>query len=379
MFQAVFSWAAPFMDMIDFSIGSLGGAVESTLPEGPLRDLIVEGLIGGVGSVVIFLPQILLLFLFILILEESGYLPRAAFLLDRFMVGAGLSGRSFIPLLSSFACAIPGIIATRTIQDPKDRITTILVAPLMTCSARLPVYALLIAAFIPDQTVWSLFNLQGITLFALYVAGIVSALIVSFVMKRVRRGLHTQSLLLELPSYRLPSARDVLIGLWERGRLFIARVGTIILSITVVLWVLSTYPSPPEGWVGVPIDYSIAGRIGHAIEWIFEPLGFNWQICVALIPGLAAREVAVSALGTVYAISAAVEDPTAQLLPIVSVDWSFATGMSLLVWYIFAPQCLATLAVIKKETQSWKVVLIATTYLFGLAYLASLLVYQIFA
>lgn len=379
MFQAVFSWAAPFMDMIDFSIGSLGGAVESTLPKGPLRDLIVEGLIGGVGSVVIFLPQILLLFLFILILEESGYLPRAAFLLDRFMVGAGLSGRSFIPLLSSFACAIPGIIATRTIQDPKDRITTILVAPLMTCSARLPVYALLIAAFIPDQTVWSLFNLQGITLFALYLAGIVSALIVSFVMKRVRRGLHTQSLLLELPSYRLPSARDVLIGLWERGRLFIARVGTIILSITVVLWVLSTYPSPPEGWVGVPIDYSIAGRIGHAIEWIFEPLGFNWQICVALIPGLAAREVAVSALGTVYAISAAVEDPTAQLLPIVSVDWSFATGMSLLVWYIFAPQCLATLAVIKKETQSWKVVLIATTYLFGLAYLASLLVYQIFA
>lgn len=367
------------MDMIDFGIGSLGSAVEITLPEGPLRDLIVEGLIGGVGSVVIFLPQILLLFLFILVLEESGYLPRAAFLLDRFMVGAGLSGRSFIPLLSSFACAIPGIIATRTIQDPKDRITTILVAPLMTCSARLPVYALLIAAFIPDQTVLGLFNLQGITLFALYAAGIVSALIVSFVMKRVRRGLHTQSLLLELPSYRLPSARDVLIGLWERGRLFIARVGTIILSITVVLWVLSTYPTPPEGWVGVPIDYSIAGRIGHAIEWIFQPLGFNWQICVALIPGLAAREVAVSALGTVYAISAAVEDPTAQLLPIVSVDWSFATGMSLLVWYIFAPQCLATLAVIKKETQSWKVVLIATTYLFGLAYLASLLVYQIFS
>ena len=379
MFQAVFSWAVPFMDMIDFGIGSLGSAVEITLPEGPLRDLIVEGLIGGVGSVVIFLPQILLLFLFILVLEESGYLPRAAFLLDRFMVGAGLSGRSFIPLLSSFACAIPGIIATRTIQDPKDRITTILVAPLMTCSARLPVYALLIAAFIPDQTVLGLFNLQGITLFALYAAGIVSALIVSFVMKRVRRGLHTQSLLLELPSYRLPSARDVLIGLWERGRLFIARVGTIILSITVVLWVLSTYPTPPEGWVGVPIDYSIAGRIGHAIEWIFQPLGFNWQICVALIPGLAAREVAVSALGTVYAISAAVEDPTAQLLPIVSVDWSFATGMSLLVWYICSPQCLATLAVIKKETQSWKVVSIATTYLFGLAYLASLLVYQIFS
>ena len=379
MFQAVFSWAAPFMEMIDSGISGFGRITELILPEGPLRSFIVEGLIGGVGSVVIFLPQILFLFLFILILEESGYLPRAAFLLDRFMVGAGLSGRSFIPLLSSFACAIPGIIATRTIQDPRDRITTILVAPLMTCSARLPVYALLIAAFIPDQTVWGIFNLQGITLFALYAAGIISALVVSFVMKRVRRTLNTQTLLLELPAYRLPSVRDVLIGLWERGRLFIARVGTVILSITVILWVLSTYPTPPEGWVGVPIDYSIAGRIGHAIEWIFQPLGFNWQICVALIPGLAAREVAVSALGTVYAISAAVEDPSAQLLPIVSAEWSFATGMSLLVWYIFAPQCLATLAVIKKETQSWKIVLIATTYLFGLAYLASFLVFQFFA
>lgn len=379
MFQAVFAWAAPFMEMIDAGIGGFGQIAESVLPEGPLRDLVIEGLIGGVGSVVIFLPQILFLFLFILILEESGYLPRAAFLLDRFMVGAGLSGRSFIPLLSSFACAIPGIIATRTIQDPRDRLTTILVAPLMTCSARLPVYALLIAAFIPDQVVWGLFNLQGLTLFALYAAGILSAMGVAFVMKKVNGGGHTQTLLLELPSYRLPSPRDVLIGLWERGRLFIVRVGTVILSITVILWVLSTYPTPPDGWVGVPIEYSIAGRIGNAIEWIFQPLGFNWQICVALIPGLAAREVAVSALGTVYAISATIEDPTAQLLPIVSVDWTFATGMSLLVWYIFAPQCLATLAVIKKETQSWKTVLVATTYLFGLAYLASLLTYQIFS
>ncbi|MDA1331177.1 MAG: ferrous iron transporter B [Proteobacteria bacterium] len=380
MFQAVFFWAAPFMQLIDAGISGFGRFVEIVLPEGPLRGLIVEGLIGGVGSVVIFLPQILFLFLFILILEESGYLPRAAFLLDRFMVGAGLSGRSFIPLLSSFACAIPGIMATRTIQNQRDRITTILVAPLMTCSARLPVYALLIAAFIPDQTVWGLFNLQGITLFALYAAGIISALIVSFVMKKLRRSsLQAATLLLELPSYRLPNVRDILLGLWERTRIFLLRVGKVILAITVILWVLSTYPTPPEGWVGVPIDYSIAGRIGHAIEWLFQPIGFNWQICVALIPGLAAREVAVSALGTVYAISASVEDPSAQLLPIVSAYWSFATGMSLLVWYIFAPQCLATLAVIKKETQSWKVVLVATTYLFGLAYLASLLVYQLFS
>jgi ferrous iron transport protein B len=380
MFQAVFSWATPFMELIDGGIRAFGRFVEIVLPEGPLRGFIVEGLIGGVGSVVIFLPQILFLFLFILILEESGYLPRAAFLLDRFMIGAGLSGRSFIPLLSSFACAIPGIMSTRSIQNQRDRITTILVAPLMTCSARLPVYALLIAAFIPDQTVWGLFNLQGLTLFALYAAGIISAVVVSFVMKKIRRSsLQAQTLMLELPSYRLPNVRDVLFGLWERARVFLARVGKVIMAITVILWVLSTYPVPPEGWVGVPIDYSIAGRIGHGIEWLFQPLGFNWQICVALIPGLAAREVAVSALGTVYAISASVDDPSAQLLPIIAADWSFATGMSLLVWYIFAPQCLATLAVIKKETQSWKVVLFATTYLFGLAYLASLLVYQLLA
>ena len=380
MFQAVFSWAAPFMELIDGGISAFGRFVEIVLPEGPLRGFIVEGLIGGVGSVVIFLPQILFLFLFILILEESGYLPRAAFLLDRFMIGAGLSGRSFIPLLSSFACAIPGIMATRSIQNQRDRITTILVAPLMTCSARLPVYALLIAAFIPDQTVWGLFNLQGLTLFALYAAGIISAVFVSFVMKKIRRSsLQAQTLMLELPSYRLPNVRDVLLGLWGRARIFLVMVGKVIMAITVILWVLSTYPVPPEGWVGVPIDYSIAGRIGHGIEWLFQPLGFNWQICVALIPGLAAREVAVSALGTVYAISASVEDPSAQLLPIIAADWSFATGTSLLVWYIFAPQCLATLAVIKKETQSWKVVLFATTYLFGLAYLASLLVYQLLA
>jgi len=378
MFQAVFSWAAPFMDLVDSGVGQLGQFVEVMLPSGPLRDLLVEGLIGGVGSVIIFLPQILFLFLFILILEESGYLPRAAFLLDRFMVGAGLSGRSFIPLLSSFACAIPGIMATRTIQDRRDRITTILVAPLMTCSARLPVYALLIAAFIPDRAVLGIFNLQGLTLFGLYSAGIVSALLVASVMKKMRRSNEVQTLMLELPAYRMPNPRDIVIGLIERAKIFLARIGKVILAITVILWVLSTYPSPPEGWQGTAIDYSIAGRIGHSVEWIFAPLGFNWQICVALIPGLAAREVAVSALGTVYAISASVEDPSAQLLPIVASEWSLATGLALLAWYIFAPQCLATLAVIKKETQSWGVMLTAMVYLFGLAYLASLLVFNLF-
>jgi ferrous iron transport protein B len=377
MFQAVFAWAAPFMDAIDSGVGALGGFVGESLPDGPLRGLLVEGIIAGVGSVIIFLPQILFLFLFILILEESGYLPRAAFLLDRMMVGAGLTGRSFIPLLSSFACAIPGIMAARTIQDPRDRLATILVAPLMTCSARLPVYTLLIAAFIPQTTVLGVFNLGGVVMFGLYVAGTVGALVVAYVMKRLRRSREEHALLLELPSYRVPNPRDIAIGLWDRARLFMVRVGKIILSITILLWILSTYPTPPADWAGAAIDYSLAGRMGHAIQGLFAPVGFNWQICIALIPGLAAREVAVSALGTVYAISAASDDAAAQLLPIISSQWSIATGLSLLVWYIFAPQCLSTLAVMHRETNSWRVVATALVYLFGLAYIASFFTYQI--
>jgi len=377
MFQAVFAWAAPFMDAIDASIGAIGSVVGEALPDGPLRGLLVEGIIAGVGSVIIFLPQILFLFLFILILEESGYLPRAAFLLDRMMVGAGLTGRSFIPLLSSIACAIPGIMAARTIQDPRDRLATILVAPLMTCSARLPVYTLLIAAFIPQQTVLGVFNLGGVVLFGLYVAGTFFALAVAYVMKRLRRNNEDHALLLELPSYRFPNARDIAIGLWDRARLFMVRVGKIILSITVILWILSSYPAPPADWAGTAIDYSLAGRIGHSVEWLFAPIGFNWQICIALIPGLAAREVAVSALGTVYAISAASDDAASQLLPIISSQWSLATGLSLLAWYIFAPQCLATLATMHRETNSWGVVATALVYLFSLAYVASFLTYQI--
>ena len=377
MFQAVFAWAAPFMEAIDAGVGAFGGFVGDALPDGPLRGLLVEGIIAGVGSVIIFLPQILFLFLFILILEESGYLPRAAFLLDRMMVGAGLTGRSFIPLLSSVACAIPGIMAARTIQDPRDRLATILVAPLMTCSARLPVYTLLIAAFVPQQTVLGVFNLGGVVMFGLYVAGTVSALAVAYVMKRFRRSKEDHALLLELPSYRLPNPRDIAIGLWDRARIFIKRVGKIILSITVILWVLSTYPTPPADWAGPAIDYSFAGRIGHSLEWLFAPIGFNWQIVIALIPGLAAREVAVSALGTVYAISAASDDAAAQLLPIISSQWSIATGLSLLAWYIFAPQCLATLATMHRETNSWGVVATALVYLFGLAYIASFFTYHI--
>jgi ferrous iron transport protein B len=377
MFQAVFSWAAPLMDGIDAGMAWLGTAVSGLLPEGPLRSLLVDGIIAGAGSVIIFLPQILILFLFILMLEESGYLPRAAFLLDRLMVGAGLTGRSFIPLLSSFACAVPGIMAARTIQDPRDRLATILVAPLMTCSARLPVYALLIGAFIPQRTVGGWFNLQGLVLFALYVAGIVAALGVAWLMKALRKDDTEHALLLELPSYRIPHPFDIAIGLWERATIFLKRVGTIILSLTVLLWVLSSFPAPPPDATGAAIEYSLAGRIGHALEWVFAPVGFNWQICIALVPGLAAREVAVSALATVYALASTSDDASAQLLPIISSQWSLATALSLLAWYVFAPQCISTLAVIRRETQSWKMVGVTAGYLFGLAYLASLLTYQI--
>ncbi len=378
IFQAVYAWAAPLMEGIDAGTVWLGEALGARMPEGPLKSLMVDGIIAGLGGVVIFLPQILILFAFILALEESGYLPRAAFLLDRLMFKAGLSGRSFIPLLSSFACAVPGIMATRSIQDPRDRLATILVAPLMTCSARLPVYALLIGAFIPRRDVWGVFNLQGLVLFGLYAAAIVSALLVSMVMKRWRRDKGEHVLMLELPSYRVPHPRDLLIGLWERGAIFLKRVGGIILALTILLWFLLSFPGPPPDAIGPAIDYSFAGRIGHAMTSVFAPLGFNWQICIALIPGLAAREVAVSSLATVYALSAVDDDAAMQALsPLIAQDWSLATALSLLVWYIYAPMCISTLATIKRETNSWKQMGFATVYLFALAYFASLVTYQV--
>ena len=378
IFQAVYAWATPLMDLIEAGTGALGGWAGGLLPEGPLSSLLVDGIIAGLGGVVVFLPQILILFAFILALEESGYLPRAAFLLDRMMASAGLSGRSFIPLLSSFACAIPGIMATRSIQDPRDRLATILVAPLMTCSARLPVYALLIGAFIPQKTVWGIFNQQGLVLFGLYAAGILSALVVSWVMKKWRRDKSEHALLLELPSYRIPHPRDLLIGLWERAMIFLKRVGGIILALTILLWFLLNFPAPPEGAIGPAIDYSFAGRMGHAMAVFFAPLGFNWQICIALIPGLAAREVAVSSLATIYALSAADDDAAIQALtPVISDGWSLATALSLLVWFIYAPMCISTLATIKRETNSWKQMGFAAFYLFALAYLASLVTYQV--
>lgn len=378
IFQAVYAWATPLMDGIEAGFAWLGALVGSVLPEGPLASLLTDGIIAGVGGVVVFLPQILILFFFILVLEESGYLPRAAFLLDRMMAAAGLSGRSFIPLLSSFACAVPGIMSTRSIQDPRDRLATILVAPLMTCSARLPVYALLIGAFIPQKTVWGVFNQQGLVLFGLYATGILSALAMSWIMKKWRRDKSEHPLMLELPSYRLPHVRDLAVGLYERGMIFLKRVGGIILALTILLWVLLSFPAAPADATMPAIDYSYAGRIGHAMAVFFAPLGFNWQICIALIPGLAAREVAVSSLATVYALSAADDDAASQALtPLISDGWSLATALSLLVWYIYAPMCISTLATIKRETNSWKQMGFAAFYLFAAAYVAALITYQV--
>ena len=377
MFQAVFSWAAVPMDAIKGGVEAIGEFVKNIMPVGMLQSLLVDGVIAGVGSVLVFLPQILILFLFILALEDSGYLPRAAFLLDRVMGTVGLSGRSFIPLLSSFACAIPGIMATRTITNWRDRFVTIMIAPLMTCSARLPVYALIIGAFIPAKTVAGIFNLQGVVLFALYFAGIFSAMAVAWVFKLWQGKAVHHPLMLELPSYHWPNPRNLAIGLWERVWIFLNRVGTIILTLMILLWFLSTFPAPPEGAIGPAIQYSFAGIIGRALEVIFAPIGFNWQISIALIPGLAAREVAVGALGTVYALSAAGDQVADQLTPMIAQSWSLATAFSLLAWYVFAPQCIATLAAVKRETNSWRYMIMMAGYLFGLAYLASFITYRV--
>ncbi|WP_151751043.1 ferrous iron transport protein B [Acinetobacter bereziniae] len=381
VFQAVFAWAAPFMDGIEEFFAWFGEWIGQFISQPLLNSLVVDGVIAGAGSVVVFLPQILILFFFILVLEESGYLPRAAFLLDKLMFKAGLSGRAFIPLLSSFACAVPGIMATRSISDPRDRLVTILVAPLMTCSARLPVYALLIAAFIPEKMVWGFLNLQGLVLFGLYMAGIVSALIVATVLKFFQKDKSQHALLMELPSYRIPDIKSVWIGLLDRAKIFLKRVGGIIFALSILLWFLCTFPQPPEGATLPAIDYSFAGMLGHVMQPIFAPLGFNWQICIALIPAMAAREVVVAALGTVYALSAADDDAVAQglshLISQGDLSWTVATGLSLLVWFIYAPHCLATLATVRRETGSWKTVAGMTIYLFGLAYLMAFLTYQI--
>ena len=381
MFQAVFSWATAPMDAIKAATEALSSALESALPQdGAWRwvsSLLVHGVIAGIGGVLVFLPQILILFFFILVLEESGYLPRAAFLLDRLMGGVGLSGRSFIPLLSSFACAIPGIMAARTIANPRDRLVTIMIAPLMTCSARLPVYALLIGAFVPARQVAGLFELQGLVLFGLYIAGIVGALAVAWVLKRFTAQGQVRTLMMELPAYHWPTVRNIAIGLWQRVEIFLHRVGGVILVLTIALWFLASFPAPPAGATGPAIEYSLAGTLGRALAVVFEPIGFNWQISIALVPGLAAREVMVSSLATVYSLSASAEETAKALVPLIVQGWSLATALSLLAWYIFAPQCLSTLAAVKRETGGWRWPLVMAGYLFVLAYAASFITYRV--
>jgi ferrous iron transport protein B len=373
-FQAVFAWASPLVDVIDAGVQTLGLWAGNHLPEGILKAFIVNGLIAGMGSVLVFLPQIIILFFFILVLEDTGYLPRAAFLLDRPMRGIGLSGRSFIPLLSSFACAVPGIMATRTIQDPLERFITIMVAPLMTCSARLPVYALIIAAFIPHQTVWGFLNLQGLTLFALYIAGIASAALIAWMLRR-RQTREEFPLILELPSYRWPMPYHLFLGLRERAWIFLRRVGTIILSLSIVLWFLASFPQAPTDAIHPAIEYSYAGQLGLWMQPLFAPLGFSWQMCIALIPAMAAREVAVSALATVYAISG--ESPDAALGTLLAQDWSLPVALAYLAWFVYAPQCLSTIAVVRRETNSLAATAFFTTYLFVLAYLAAWITYRL--
>jgi ferrous iron transport protein B len=377
VFQAVFAWAQVPMDAIKLGVANLSIWLGAVMPNSLVKDLLINGVLPGVGNVLVFLPQIIILFFFILVLEDSGYLPRAAFLLDRVMGTVGLSGRAFIPLLSSFACAIPGIMATRTIQNPRDRLATIMIAPLMTCSARLPVYALIIGAFIPQRRVWGALELQGLVLFALYVLGVVSAMAVAFVLKRAGKRGGFQALMLELPAYHWPNLRNLIIGLWQRVEIFLSRVGTIILSLMVILWALSSFPAPPPGATGPAIQYSIAGHLGAWLAVLFKPIGFNWQISIALVPGLAAREVAVGALGTVYALSATGQDVSNALTPLITQSWSLPTALSLLAWYVFAPQCVSTLATVKRETNSWAYPLIMAGYLFALAYLGSWITFRV--
>lgn len=376
MFQAVFTWAKIPQEVIQSGFDALQGFVNHVMPAGVLRSLLSDGIIAGVGSVVVFIPQILTLFFFILLLEDSGYMARAAFLMDKLMGGVGLHGRAFIPLLSSFACAIPGIMSARTIENKKDRIITILIAPLMTCSARIPVYTLIISAFIPSKSIFGFLNLQGLVFFSLYAAGIIVALFVALVLKTFFLKGASTPLIIELPTYKVPSVTNVLIGLMERAKVFLQKAGTIILAVMIIIWFLSSYPLPPLGSTEPAIHSSFAGMLGRTLEPLFAPIGFNWQIVIALIPGMAAREVAVAALGTVYAISGNEEVVKESLSVTLSHSWTLPTALSLLAWYAFAQQCASTLAVTKRETNSWLWPSVMFLYMSGLAYLASFVVYH---
>jgi len=374
MFQAVFFAGAAPADAIAGGFDWLAGLVKQVMPESILRSLITDGAIAGVGAVIKFLPQILIMFFFILVLEASGYMVRAAFLMDRIMASVGLSGRAFIPLLSSFACAVPGIMSTRTIEDEKDRLTTILIAPLMTCSARLPVYTLVIGAMIPNVRVLPFVGLQGLVMLGLYIMGVAGAFVVALVLRRTVTKGASSGFMMEMPKYQLPSVRDLAIGLWSRAEIFLKRAGTTIAFTTIVLWAMLSFPQVPKDSAVSQVNYSVAGRIANTIEPAFRPIGFNRDIVLALIPAMAAREVSVAALGTVYAIDSS-DDDESKMAQTLHSRWSLATALAFLMWFVFAPQCISTIAVTRRETNGWKWPAFMVGYLFLLAYIMAGLTY----
>jgi ferrous iron transport protein B len=363
MFQAVYAWSGPAMGVIEWIIGWMQRGAAAVLPDGLATSLVVDGMIAGVGAVLIFLPQIIILFAFILLLEASGYMARAAFLVDTLMAKIGLNGRAFIPLLSSFACAIPGIMAARTIEQERDRLTTILIAPLMTCAARWPVYLLIVGAFVPEAKI-GIFSQRGLVLFGLVIVGVIFALLMAAIFKRTLMRGRSSGLLIELPSYKAPVIKDYLVGLWDRGMIFVNRAGRIILPASVIIWALASFPANAS-----TTAQTWAGKLGGLIEPMLRPIGFNLEIAFSLIPAMAAREVAVSSLATIYAVAEA--DVDAKMGAIIAANWSLPTALAFLAWFVFAPQCLSTFAIIRKETNSWKWPLFAFGYLFVLAYLAA--------
>ena len=413
VFQTIFSWATLPMDLLEKGFGALGGFAREQLPPGVLADLAVDGIIAGVGGVLVFLPQILLLFLFISILEDSGYMARAAFLLDKLMSRVGLHGKAFLPLMSSFACAIPGIMATRTIEDRRDRLATILIAPFMSCSARLPVYALMISAFFAGQTVFGFISLGAILMLAMYTLGILVAVIVAFILKRTLLKSPPPPFVMELPPYRVPNLRTILQNMLTRSGLFLKRAGTVILAISIVLWALMYFPRPAavepgasapatveqtsteeapatdeadvaKAEEGEQLRNSYAGKLGHLIEPVIQPLGFDWKIGVALIASFAAREVLVSTLSIIYnvgkdeneesttLISAIREAKTDEGAPV----WTPLTALTLMVFFVLAIQCMSTVAIVRRETNSWMWTLFMVAYMTGIAYVAALITYQ---
>jgi len=385
IFQSIFTWASTPMDWIQAGIDNISIFVLSNMSPGMLRDILVEGIIGGVGAIVIFLPQILILSFFLTVLEDTGYMARVAFMLDKSMTKMGLHGKSILPLMSAYACAIPGIMSTRTIDSWKERLVTILILPLMSCSARLPVYTLLISAFIPPVTVGGYFNLQGLTLVVMYFLGTVTALILAKIFSRFIKEKSSSSFVMELPPYRVPITRSVIRQVFIRGKLFLVNAGKIIMAISILLWFLASFPKVDSSLTDVnPIHHSYAGKIGHAMEPVIRPLGFDWKIGIGLLTSFAAREVMVSTMATIYNVEDR-GDETVNLREAMRNDVDEKTGvpvytpliaLALMVFYVFAAQCMATFAIVRQETNSWKWPLFMIAYLTILAYAGAFIVYR---